>query len=291
MVEVAGFREELHHPRRVRGRSSRTWRIVVHDVERVGPGDFDRLLDEVPVPVDDLSAHARGPGPREIFHAERREELLDPLRHRPSRDRRRPFFRGERHEIRIHESREFVPDRAFEQLLHRLRRIVEESVVGVRSGNRDRVGADLPPSVRSDDPVRVEERELGVARNRVDVPTAQVVPFRADLPVFASEVEIRVLLSDTERVSDVDRVAAGRIDQESRRKRVVPEGDVHANLSSRVDVDAIRRGPPRKANLQVVSRDVDRLDIGSEEEFRARALRLLPERLRERRIIDRRVRL
>src|SRR5438128_12438912 len=80
MVEVARLCEEVHDPRRVRGRSSRTWRIVIHDVERVGPGDFDGLLDEVPVPVDDLSAHARGPGPREIFDAERREELLDLLR-------------------------------------------------------------------------------------------------------------------------------------------------------------------------------------------------------------------
>src|SRR3989442_12145790 len=120
---------------------------------------------------------------------------------------------------------------------------------------------------------------------------AWVVTFQDDLSAFAAEVEVRVLLPDAERVRDVDRVAPGRIDQESRRKRLVLEGDVHANLSSRVDVDPARRGPPRKTNLQVVPRDVDRLDIGSEEEFRARPFRLFPERRCERGIVDARVRL
>src|SRR2546428_12466355 len=68
MVEVAGFREELHDPRRVRGRSGRTRRIVVHDMKRVGPGDLDRFLDEVPVWVDHLSTHPRGPRSGEILH-------------------------------------------------------------------------------------------------------------------------------------------------------------------------------------------------------------------------------
>src|SRR2546426_1089818 len=46
MVEVAFPPQEVHDPRRVRGRAGRPGRVVVRDVERMRSRDLDRFLDE-----------------------------------------------------------------------------------------------------------------------------------------------------------------------------------------------------------------------------------------------------
>src|SRR3972149_4633705 len=61
-----------------------------------------------------------------------------------------------------------VPAR-LEELPHDVRRVVEESGIGVRSRDGHGIRPDLPSAVRADDPVGVEERELRVARDRIQV--------------------------------------------------------------------------------------------------------------------------
>src|SRR2546426_8658377 len=123
-------------------------------------------------------------------------------------------------------------------------------MVRVRTGDRDRIGADLTPSVRADDPVRVKERELRMARDGVDVPAAQIMPLRADLPVFSAEVEVRVLEADPEGVRDVDRVATRGVDQKSCPQGFVRLAGAHANPFSWVHIAAVRRGLECEADLE-----------------------------------------
>src|SRR3989454_3888623 len=221
----------------------------------------------------------------------RSPRILWASRFSPSSDRGGPFFRREHHEVGIEEGREFVSERALEQFLHGLRRVIEESVVRVRTRDRDRIGTDLPPSVRADDPVRVKERELRMPRDGVDVPAAQIMPLRADLPVFTAEVEVRVLEADAEGVRDVDRVAPRSVDQKSCAQRFVRLIGPHSNPFSRVHIDAVRRGLESEPDVKVIIESSDRLDVGSQEELCPSAVRVLPQRLREHLVIDGRVRL
>src|SRR2546425_10081674 len=291
MVELAFPPQEVHDPCRVRGRAGRPGRVVVRDVERMRSGDLDCFFDEVPVAVDDLRSHARGPGSGEVFDAEIREELLHALRHRPLQDRRGPFLGGERHELRVHEDRELVADRRLEEFLHEVRGVVEEAAVRVRPRDGHGLRSDLAPAVRADDPVRIEERELRMAGHRVQVPAGKVVPRGVHLPVLPSEVEVRVLERDAERMGNVDRVAARGVDQELREERLSPGPDRHADSGPRVDINAILASSGRDVDVEMVPRDVNRLEVGPQEKSCAGALRVVPQGLCEGLIIYARIRL
>ena len=226
-------------------------------MKRTRAWQLDRLLHEVPATVDDARPDPRGPGSDQVLHAERRKEFLGPFRHDALREGGRPFLRRQGDEVGVHEEPQFVPQREPEESRCEVLGIIEETAIGVRPGDRDRIRPDLSPPVRADDPVRIEERELRVPRDRVDVAAAQVMPLGADLPVFSAEVKVRVFEADPERVRDVDRVAAGRVDQEPGLHRFVPAADVHANLPSGVDKHPFRRGLTSEPDLEVVSRHID----------------------------------
>src|SRR3989304_1825239 len=84
----------------------------------------------------------------------------------------------------------------------------DQPTVRRRAGDGHRVRTDLPSPVRADDPVRVEEREVPVARNGVDVPASEVRGLRLDDPVLPAEVQVRVLEPDARRVGEGDRPPA-----------------------------------------------------------------------------------
>src|SRR5207249_6063503 len=107
-------------------------------------------------------------------------------------------------------------------------------------------------SVCADEPVRIEERQLRMTRDGEDVPAAQIMPLRADLPVFSAEVEVRVLEADAERVRDVDRVAPRGVDQKSCPQGFVRLARRDTNLFSRVHIDTVRRGLERESDLDGV---------------------------------------
>src|SRR5205823_10901944 len=90
----------------------------------------------------------------------------------------------------------------------------EESLVGIWSRHGHSVRSYLSSTISPDDPVRVQERKLGMLSDRVDVPRCQKGPFPSHLPVFASEVEIAILRSDSEHVGDPERASSRAIYQE-----------------------------------------------------------------------------
>ena len=175
--------------------------------------------------------------------------------------------------------------------MHQVRGVVKEAAVRVRPRDRDRVRSDLAPAVRADDPVRIEERELRVAGHRVQVPGGKVVARGVHLPVFATEVEVRVLARDSEGMSDVDRVAARGVDQELRPERFPPGPDRDADSGPWVDVDPILACGGCDVDFEMVPGDVNRLDVGPEEKSCAGAFRVIPQCLCERLIVHARVRL
>src|SRR6266566_5613220 len=120
---------------------------------------LDRLLHEVPATVDDARPDPRGPGADQVLDAERRKEFLGPLRHHALRNRRRPLLRREGDEVGVHEEPQFIPQGEPEEFRREFLWIIEETAIGVRPSDGDRIRPDLPPSVRADDPVRIEERE------------------------------------------------------------------------------------------------------------------------------------
>src|SRR5947199_7018811 len=222
---------------------------------RTRPWQLNRLLHEVPATVDDARSDPRGPGSDQVLHAERREEFLGPLRHDALRDRGCPLLRRQGDEVGVHEEPQLVPQRGPEEFRREFLGIIEETAIRVRPRDRDRIRPDLSPSVRADDPVRIEERELGVPWDRVDVPAREVVIDGVDLPIFAAEIEVRVLEAHADAMREVDRIPARAGDQEPGAVGLVAASDQDQDFPPRIVEDAIA-AEIGVVDVEAVSRDV-----------------------------------
>ena len=223
---------------------------------RTRPWQLDRLLHEVPATVDDARPDPRGPGSDQVLHAERREEFLGPLRHDALRDRGRPLLRRQGDEVGVHEEPQFVPQRGPEEFRREFLGIIEETAIRVRPGDRDRIRPDLPPSVRADDPVRIEERELRVPRDRVDVPAREVVIGGVDFPIFAAEIQVGVFEAHAEAMREVDGIPARAVDQEPGAVGLVAASDQDQDFPPRIVEDAIAAAIG-EVHVEAISRDVN----------------------------------
>src|SRR2546430_13719474 len=90
-------------------------------------------------------------------------------------------------------------------------------------------------------------------------------------------------------MGDVDRVAAGAVDQVPRPMRLLPAADAHGDLPPRIDVDALLLGSG-EADLAQDAGHVDGGDLASQEALRPGRLGVLAHRLRELAVVDRGVR-
>src|SRR3989442_13541783 len=86
------------------------------------------------------------------------------------------------------------------------------------------------------------------------------------------------------------RSPARGVDQELREERLLPRPDRYPDSRPRVHVNAIFACSGRDVDFEMVPGDIDRLEVGPEEEPCARALRVVPQGLGERLIVDARIR-
>ena len=138
--------------------------------------------------------------------------------------------------------------------------------------------------------MRIEERELGVPRDRVDVPAREVVIGGVDLPIFAAEIEVCVLEAHAEAVREVDGIPTRAVDQEPGAVRLVAAPDQDEDLPPRIVEDAVPAAI-REVDVEAISRDVDRGHFVPQQKPRARSHGVVAEGLRERPVVHRGVRL
>ena len=104
--------------------------------------------------------------------------------------------------------------------------------------------------------MRIEERELGVPRDRVDVPAREVVIDGVDLPIFAAEIEVRVLEAHADAMREVDRIPARAVDQEPGAVGLVAASDQDQDFPPRIVEDAIAAAIG-EVHVEAISRDVN----------------------------------
>src|SRR6266571_2689686 len=201
MVQVTFRTKSTNKIRCKRRRASGPRRVIVGDMVRERPLKLYRFFHKVPFTIYHLGSDTRDSRFYKIVHPELRNELPRPLSHLTLRDRRQPLLAGEFEKVSVVEERELVRHRLLQHFPNRLSGISEKALVSIGSCDRDSIRTDLPPTISPHDPVRVQERKLGMLSHSVNIPGCQIAPFFPNFPVFASKIEIAIIGSNPEHVS------------------------------------------------------------------------------------------